>query len=85
MSQNQIDIICKTKFPGNSQVFHLLMNNNSTILELKKKISEITFVTAEMLHLICERKILFDSQSIQSYNLRRNLFVLVVPKLFAGE
>lgn len=85
MSQNQLQIICRSHLPGNSKVFNLYMNNDSTILELKRKISEITIVAAEMLQLYCERKILLDSYSIKSYNLRSNSFVLIVPKLLGGE
>jgi hypothetical protein len=79
-----MNILCQAQLPGNSQSFQIFIDPNSTVLELRKKISERTSVAASELNLVCGKKQLEDYQTIQSYRLKTNSVVFVIYKLPGG-
>jgi hypothetical protein len=79
-----MNIRIQSQLPNNSQTFQVPINPDSTVLELKRKVSEQTDVNADFITLVYGRKKLQDSETVQSYNLRQTAVVFVIYNLAGG-
>jgi hypothetical protein len=80
-----MNILCQAQIPGHDSNFHIPINPDSNVAELRRKIAEHLSVGIDLFALICVRQKLVDGKTIRSYNIKPTQIIYVINTLQGGE
>lgn len=79
------DITIKVKQTATNTVVEVQTSLESSVLEFKLKIQELTEIEPELQNLIYKGKILVDEKTLNDYSIQDNFTVILVKKVKAGD